>query len=73
MPYLRRTEPHERSKRLLKGYDVTASRLSTILNCSETTARSRLRNPGTLSGDEWLLISKRGHVPIEEIREVFLS
>ena len=74
MPYIRpAATPHEKSKRLLRGYDITASKLSYILNCYETTARSRLKNPGTLTGDEWLKISRRGHIPIEEIREVYLS
>lgn len=73
MPYIRTESPHEKSKRLLKGYDITASRLSSILVCSEPTARKKLKNPGLLTGDDWLSISRRGHIPIEEIREVILS
>ena len=73
MPYVPRIEKHEKSKRLLLGYEVTAAKLSKYLGCSEPTARSRIKNPGTLTGNEWLLISKRAHIPVEEIRNVFLS
>ena len=73
MPYVKTTTLHEKSRRLLKGYDITPQRLSSILICSVPKARSRINNPGTLTGDEWLLISRRGHIPMEEIREVFMS
>ena len=73
MPYIKQNIPHEKTRRLLKGYDITANRLSSILLCSLPTARKKLNNPGLLSGDDWLKISRRGHIPLEEIRVVILS
>ena len=73
MPYIAKHEPHERSKRLLRGYGITASQLARYLDCSEPTARDRLKFPGKLSGNDWVKISKRAHIPVEEIREVFMS
>ena len=73
MPYIKRESPHEKSRRLLKGYDINASRLSKILDCSPTTAKTRIDNPGRLTGDEWLTISRRAHIPLDEIRTVILS
>lgn len=73
MPYIPKHDPHEKSRRLLKGYEITAAKLASYLMCSEPTARGRLRNPGKLTGDEWLTISRRAHIPVEEIRSVFLS
>lgn len=73
MPYVPKVEKHEKSKRLLLGYEVTAAKLAKYLGCSEPTARSRIRNPGTLTANEWLIISKRAHIPVEEIRSVILS
>ncbi len=73
MPYVKRELPHEKSKRLLKGYGITARRLAEILPCSEPTARKKINNPGLLSGDDWLKISRRGHIPVDEIRTVFMS
>ena len=73
MPYIKQNIPHEKSMRLLKGYGITANKLASILLCSEPTARKKLKNPGLLSGDDWLKIHRRGHIPLEEIRGVILS
>ena len=73
MPYLKRIGEHEKSKRLLKGYEITAVKLSAYIGVSEPTARKRLNNPGLLTGNDWLNISRRGHIPVEEIRNVILS
>ena len=73
MPYIRRDREHEKSKRLLKGYEITAKKMASILVCSEPTARKKLNNPGLLSGDDWLKIVRRGHIPIDEVRTVILS
>lgn len=73
MPYIKKTTPHEKSMRLLKGYGVTANKLASILIVSVPTARKKLNNPGLLSGEEWLKISRRAHIPVDEIRGVFLS
>lgn len=73
MPYIKDNDPHKKAKMLLRCYDINPQRLAIILGKSEPTARSRLRNPGSLTGNEWMKIHKKGHVPIDEIREVFLS
>ena len=73
MPYLKRIGEHEKSKRLLKGYEINAVKLAAYIGVSEPTARKRLNNPGLLTGNDWLNISRKGHIPIEEIRNVFLS
>lgn len=73
MPYLKpKSKPFERMGRLLKGYDLKAPRLAAVLGCSENTARSRLDDPGSLTGHEWEKIQRLGHIPAEEIRECFL-
>ena len=73
MPYLKRESPHEKSRRLLKGYEINAVKLAAMIDVSEPTARKRLKNPGLLTGENWLAISRRAHIPVDEIREVILS
>ena len=73
MPYLKKTGEHEKSYRLLKGYGLNAVKLAEIAGISEPTARKRLKNPGLLTGNDWLNISRKCHIPVEEIRNVFLS
>lgn len=50
----------------LRGYSV--SNVSEILDCSEPTARSRLRHPGTFTVDELTRLAKHADIPIEELR-----
>lgn len=73
MPHIKRVGEHEKSKRLLKGYEINAVKLAVYIGVSEPTARKRLKNPGLLTGDDWLNISRKCHIPVEEIRNVFLS
>lgn len=74
MPYLKpKPRPFDGMRRLLLGYELNAARLSTVLGCSEPTARSRLNNPGTLTVEELDKIRRFGHVPVEEIREKVLT
>ena len=73
MPYCRKSDPYEKSKMLLRAYDLTATRLSKVLGCTYPTAKKKLDNPGYITTDEWGKIHRKHHVPIEEIREVFLS
>ena len=73
MPYTKYVEPFDKARRLLKGYDLNAKKLAEILHCSEPTARERLRNPGRITTSEWLRISRRGHIPVEEIREAIFG
>ena len=74
MSYIKeKSNPHIKSKRLLLGYEITAPKLAKYLGVSEPTARKRLKRPGLLTGDDWLKISRLAHIPVEEIRSVFLS
>lgn len=69
MPRLKTKEiPFVKVKRLLVGYGLNCQALAEVLGCSEPTARSRLNRPETLTLSELDLISRRGHVPMEEIR-----
>lgn len=70
MPYIRpRDPPFVKVKRLLLGYGLDATRLADVLDCSYNTAAARLRDPQSLTLRELGTISRRGHVPIDEIRE----
>lgn len=70
MPYVKTPErPYAAVGRLLKGYGMTAEKLSGILECSVPTARARLNDPQRFSLAELALVSRKGHVPIEEIRD----
>ena len=73
MPYIPPQRKYDKSRKLLLAYEISATRLKDILGCSQPTARKKLQNPGELTTDDWQLISKRGHVPVEEIRSIFLS
>ena len=70
MPYLgKKQKPFERLHRLLVGYGLNGENLSGTLSCSPTTARKRIAEPGTLNLTELSMISRRHHIPIDEIRE----
>ena len=70
MPYIKAREiPYVRVKRLLLGYGLDATSLAGVLGCSYNTAASRLRNPQSLTLHELGVISRNGHIPIEELRE----
>ena len=60
--------PFVNVRRLLLGYDITASELARILGCAYTTARSRLDNPQTFSLGELERVSLKAHIPMDEIR-----
>jgi hypothetical protein len=63
------TQPFSRMGRLLKGYGMTAARLAEILNVSTPTARQRLAEPERLTLGDLDRINRKGHVPLEELRE----
>lgn len=73
MPYIPKVRKYDKSRKLLLAYEVGASKLKDILGCSQPTARKKLNNPGELTGDDWMQISRKAHIPVEEIRGVFLS
>lgn len=74
MPYLKqKAKAHDKSRKLLLAYEIGSAKMADMLGCSMPTARKKINDPGKLTGDEWLRISKFGHIPIDEIRGVFLS
>ena len=70
MPYIKpKTQPFDKLHRLLVGYGLNGENLSRTLSCSPTTARKRLSAPETMSLGDLSRISRRHHIPIDEIRE----
>ena len=70
MPRIRKPEiPFVKMKRLLLGYEMNGPKMGEILGCSAKTGKARLDNPQTLTLADLDNISKKGHIPIEEIRE----
>ena len=69
MPYVKGYTEPDKLRRLLKGYEFTAPRLASTLGCSTATAQRRLSDPASLTVEELRRINKRGHVPLEEIKE----
>ena len=62
--------PFERVRRLLLGYELTATKLAIVLKCSQPTARQRLNDPGLLRLTELRKLHRLGHIPIAELMEV---
>lgn len=55
--------------RLFKGYDVNGPLITSIMKFgSMTTGRNRMRNPGSLTIDEYVSICRHQHIPAEEAR-----
>lgn len=69
MPYTRENKPFSKMHRLLKGYELDGPKLAAILGVSPPTAKTRLDNPEKLTLDDLDKISRRGHIPMEELRE----
>lgn len=65
---MKRDKPFITVARLLRGYEITPTKLAAILGCAYGTARSRLDNPSTLSLGELELVSLKAHIPMDEIR-----
>ena len=56
-------------RRLLKSYDVHGALITNILNFgSLNTGRSRAKNPGSLTIDEYAKLCRTAHIPAEEAR-----
>ena len=73
MPYTKlNATPFIKMRRLLLGYELTPTTLSAILGVCRNTARARLENPGKLTLEDLYTISRKAHIPIEEIREVIV-
>jgi len=70
MPYIKeKPKPFAAVGRLLKGYDVTPTALAEKTGWSYGKSASRLLNPETLTLLELDIISRRFHIPMEEIRQ----
>lgn len=69
MPYVKSYTETDKLRRLLKGYEFTAPRLAATLGCSTATAQRRLSDPASFTVEELRRINKRGHIPLDEIRE----
>lgn len=63
------TVPKEFEKfyRLIKSY-ADAPTLAAALNCAESTARLRMKDPGNLTLKELKKLNQRLHIPVEELR-----
>lgn len=73
MPYIKpREAPFAKLRRLLRGYELNERGLSEILGCCWKTAQSRLNNPGEFTLDELARISRKAHIPFDEIRETIM-
>lgn len=73
MPRIRpRDVPFVKIKRLLIGYGLNGPALAEVLDCTPNTARSRLERPETLTLAELELVSRKGHVPMDEIRAAII-
>ena len=68
MPYVKSYTKIDKLRRLLKGYEFTAPRLASIIDCSVPTARRRINDPESFTVEELRKISRRGHIPLDEIR-----
>lgn len=67
VPYIRKkTLP---LKMLLQSYGITGRKLSEILGVSPSTGAARMANTNTLTVEELHIISTKGHIPINEIRD----
>lgn len=73
MPYVNQSGMYRKTKMLLKAYDLTPAKLAKVLGCTYPTAKKKTDNPAHLTTGDWKKISTKHHVPVEEIREVFLS
>ena len=68
MPYKKSKQNQIDLYRLLKAYEIDATKLSKMLGCSFPTAKKKLDDPGKLTVDELMVISSKGHVAIDLIR-----
>ena len=70
MPYIKKGPVrYEALQRLLCWYGLDKGPpLARVLQCSEPTARTRIRDPGLLTLDELDRLNRFGHIPIDELR-----
>ena len=65
---MRAADPYDPLRRLLRGYGIDGEHLGPALGCCGHTARSRLKEPGTLTYNELRIICDKCGVPADEIR-----
>lgn len=53
---------------LLRYYHISGTELADILGCCPATARKKLKTPEDLTVREIRMISKKGRIPINELR-----
>lgn len=70
LPYIRKTTLP--LKMLLRSYGITGRKLSEILGCSPSTGAARMADVNTLTVEELHIISAKGHIPINEIRDAIV-
>lgn len=69
MPYIKpRDVDFVKVQRTIKGYSILAPQLAQALDCSEPTARKKLNNPELFTLADIKKISRRLHIPLEELR-----
>lgn len=70
MPKIKRREtPYDKLLILINGYlTINEKRLEDVLGCSYNTARSRLKDPATITLEEMRKITRSLGIPIEEVR-----
>lgn len=69
MPYKKRTSEFEEFIRLLKGYDLNATKLAKVLGCTYPTAKAKLDDPLRFTFKDVLAIHRKGHISKEELKE----
>ena len=66
MPYLKKeVDP---LRRVLRGYDLDGAGLARVLGKAPGTGRARMEDPGSITVAELRTISRRAHIPIDELR-----
>lgn len=72
MPHIKNEKvkvPFFEIRKVLLGYEVNAPLISSVIHCSEKTARKKLRNPEFFTLADIALLSRFCHIPIEEFRD----
>lgn len=73
MPYLKALSNHKaqvKLYRLLKSYGITGPKLANAIDMkSATSGKLRLESPELLTVEDLCKISRRFHIPADEIRE----
>ena len=69
VPYKKNpAKPFESMERLLNSYKINAPALAKILGVSVPTARDKLENPQKIQLKDIALISRFGHITMDELR-----